>query len=649
MWEPPGSGTATPQRARAVADVVGLLHDVERFRRRVDVAKDALVRSDEGERDRRLTADEAAVDAAEVELAAALDEITRRIEAVSTPAQRAGVLAFDDPAWSSASPAPGPTPGLLRIGTLDVAVRARPVPAVVPSHRNLVLRADDQARALALDLVRVLVLRALSDVDAGLVRVLVVDLESVGRPLNVFGALRDTTPPLVAFAVDPDDALGRVRGLEARVHELIVGPLRDGRTLAEHDLDVAPERREHHTIVVLPHGVRGLGEPLTEHVLRLGRNGPVAGVTLLAVMGRDASPVADAVEIDVEPDGRLRLRDGATVVGPGRVEHEPGQHVYDGLLNAVRHAAASPEGRGRDAGATVGVRPAAEGWSSYLGLVHSIDEVVDAHRRRTAQRAAVVGKAAEESVAALVTRQAEVVRLERVANRIRATTYQLASSLEIDPPPYDGAVPPLVLHDMDAMLASLRREAEELGVRLDAASAATDGARVERRDQRDRGRWAEADEARYHHRQRAIAVLVPQVVLTLAAGIVLVIRGGFLVAMGGLVVASLLAVGAAATLGNGGARYATARLRPWASAYHPDDLDACEPDGIVALRLRATATIALVLTAVCLLARAVLGARLVPIVGLPLVLAAAIVLREQWSAAVDEVRTRSRRYTSRRP
>lgn len=643
--------TATPRRARAVADVVALLHDVDRFRRRVDVGKDALARADELDRARREAADAEADTAADAALTVELERLADAIDAVSTPARRAGVLAFDDPAWSGAAPVPGRAPGLLRVGTLDTEGGARPAAAVVPATRNVVLRAGEDARPVALELVRVLVLRALTDLDAGLLRVLVVDLETAGRPLNVFGTLRDTTPPLVTFAVEPDDALERVRALHARVHELIVGPLRAGGTLAEHDLAAGADRREHHTLVVLPHGLRGLGEPLAEQVRRLARNGPVAGVTVLTVAGNDAdvAAVAEPVVLELGADGALALRDGDHVVGRGRADRVTGQHVYDGLLNGVRHDASFGHERPALDEEPAPVRLPEETWPAYLHLVRSVGEALDGHRRAAARRRTLAEQATAASMTQLVAHQAEVVRLERVGNRIRATASQLAASLDIDPPPFDGAVPPLPLHDTEAMLAALRREAEELGVRLDDAMAATDRARLERQDERDRARWSRADDERGHHLQRAVPVMAGQAVFTLAAAWVWVLHGGLLDLAAGFVVAGLLAVASALALGGAGARFWTALTRGWPSGYHPDDLAADDPKGIVWLRVRIGAVVALACVGLALLVRAVLGARLIPLLGLAAVLGLALALRERWAGALDEVRARAKRFPARRP
>jgi hypothetical protein len=197
---------------------------------------------------------------------------------------------WHDAVWATyAPPAAVPWPLAVRIGNLclaDTMSPAFPAVAGLVGRGHVFLQGAGQTRLAALEALRLSLLRALVATVPGTVRLVMADAYSAGASLAIFRRLPGELREAKIWA-SPQEIEARLHELVARIESVVQTRLvTPDATIEGYNL-ARPEQRLPYLILALADFPAGFNDRMAELLLTIARNGPRAGVYIIAHLNPD--------------------------------------------------------------------------------------------------------------------------------------------------------------------------------------------------------------------------------------------------------------------------------------------------------------------------------------------------------------------------
>jgi DNA segregation ATPase FtsK/SpoIIIE, S-DNA-T family len=231
---------------------------------------------------------------------------------------------FGDPAWKSFRPDAGaPAPEGVRVGTLRTAGVGGPLPAVVPfaKHGHLLITEDGSGQA-ARSLLQAVVLRLATATAPGTVRFALADAAGQGRYLSAFLRLPAQLRAGDGVAASPEeieDLLGELTRHVVEVTQTRLTNVYD--SVEAYNATTAGNLVPYHVLALAGYPA-GITDRAAELLARLARNGPRAGVYVVATVEPLPDFAANATILSPGRDGDLTWHDpenGLTTLVPDQM------------------------------------------------------------------------------------------------------------------------------------------------------------------------------------------------------------------------------------------------------------------------------------------------------------------------------------------
>jgi hypothetical protein len=257
-------------------------------------------------------------------------------------------LPWDDPAWQDFAPVlRRDPPAGLRVGALRLDAAASPLPLFAPlvGHGHLFITGEPTA---ARDMLQTLLLRLAVSFPAGAFRLFLADVSGLGAALSAFLHLPDGLRSQ-RVAARGDEVGQMVELLSRHIASVVQDRLRNIFPNVEAYNAQSGEAAVPYHILAISDLPAGLDERSWQQLLDVARNGPRAGVYLLAQIDRSAPPVrgvtladlsALGATLDVLAPDHVMLSDrtlGQIAATPDRL---PAPAVVNRLLERVGKGAA---------------------------------------------------------------------------------------------------------------------------------------------------------------------------------------------------------------------------------------------------------------------------------------------------------------------
>jgi S-DNA-T family DNA segregation ATPase FtsK/SpoIIIE len=250
-----------------------------------------------------------------------------------------GLGDFADPAWDAYQPDPGASPpDGVRIGLLT----ATDTPAIArfARHGHLLIT-EDGPTGVARSLLQVITLRLAVATAPGTVRFALADAAEQGRYLSAFLRLPPALRPGIGVAASPEEIEDLLGALTRHVVEVIQTRLTNVYdSVEEYNAATTGIRVPYHVLALaaLPTGIT---DRAAELLARLARNGPRAGLYIVATATPGSTLDGPVTTLSVTPDGELTWDDpdfGDCLVRPDQM---PAAARANPWLDAVGAAAST--------------------------------------------------------------------------------------------------------------------------------------------------------------------------------------------------------------------------------------------------------------------------------------------------------------------